>query len=158
MKASKHVEKLLRQGRNPKELVELGFPKSVVTKVRRQLKKEKAARGQKGTKDTRIRSHHRLSAVLSEERELAAAKAPSEADILLAAAKDQGLTRQVLCSHLKEGVCLFWSWPSRESIPHGVGEPLKDDKEWRIKPSELYCALCIVDLEFRLIEVEGKVM
>jgi hypothetical protein len=50
MKVSKHVEKLLRQGRNPKELVELGFPKSVVTRVHRQLKEEKAARGPKAAK------------------------------------------------------------------------------------------------------------
>jgi ribosomal protein S27AE len=35
------VEYLLRQGREPKELVELGFPKSVITRVRRQLKQEK---------------------------------------------------------------------------------------------------------------------
>lgn len=42
MKVSQHVEKLLRQGRNPKELVEMGFPKSVVTRVRRQLRKKKA--------------------------------------------------------------------------------------------------------------------
>ena len=41
MKVTKHVEHLLRQGRKPKELIELGFPKSIVTKVRRQLRKEK---------------------------------------------------------------------------------------------------------------------
>jgi len=43
MKVTEHVEHLLRQGRKPKELIELGFPKSVVTKVRRRLKEEKAA-------------------------------------------------------------------------------------------------------------------
>lgn len=51
MKVTEHVEHLLRQGRKPKELIELGFPKSVVTKVRRQLRVEKAApqsRTQKG--------------------------------------------------------------------------------------------------------------
>lgn len=42
MKVTKHVEQLLRQGRKAKELVELGFTKSVVTRVRRQLKQEKA--------------------------------------------------------------------------------------------------------------------
>ncbi|MDH5695305.1 MAG: hypothetical protein OEZ00_01665 [Dehalococcoidia bacterium] len=41
MKVTKHVEHLLRQGRKPKELVELGFPKRVVTRVRRKLKDEK---------------------------------------------------------------------------------------------------------------------
>lgn len=41
MKVTEHVEYLLRQGRNPRELVELGFPKSVITRVRRRLKQEK---------------------------------------------------------------------------------------------------------------------
>jgi len=41
MKQTEHIEKLLRQGRNPKELVELGFAKSVVTRVRRRLAEEK---------------------------------------------------------------------------------------------------------------------
>ncbi len=51
MKVTEHVENLLRQGRKPKELVELGFPKQVVTKVSRQLRSEKIAsrsRTQKG--------------------------------------------------------------------------------------------------------------
>lgn len=41
MKVTEHVEHLLRQGRKPTEVVELGFPKSVVTRVRRQLREEK---------------------------------------------------------------------------------------------------------------------
>ena len=43
MKITEHVERLLRQGKKPKELVELGFPKRVVTRVHRQLRKEKTA-------------------------------------------------------------------------------------------------------------------
>lgn len=41
MKTTEHVEYLLRQGRRPKELLELGFPKQVITKVRRQLRQQK---------------------------------------------------------------------------------------------------------------------
>jgi hypothetical protein len=41
MKTTEHVEYLLRQGKKPKELVELGFPKRVVTRVRRQLREER---------------------------------------------------------------------------------------------------------------------
>jgi len=41
MKVTEHVEHLLRQGRKPKELVELGFSKQVVTRVRRRLREEK---------------------------------------------------------------------------------------------------------------------
>ena len=43
MKVTEHVERLLRQGRKPKELVELGFSKRVVTIVRRRLREEKRA-------------------------------------------------------------------------------------------------------------------
>jgi len=43
VKVTEHVEHLLRQGRKPKELIELGFPKSVVTRVRWQLREEKKA-------------------------------------------------------------------------------------------------------------------
>jgi hypothetical protein len=52
MKVTEHVEHLLREGRKPKELVELGFPKRVVTRVRRQLKEEKPvpqSRAKKGS-------------------------------------------------------------------------------------------------------------
>jgi len=43
MKASDHVRKLLTSGHKPKELVELGFAKAVVTRVRRQLERERAS-------------------------------------------------------------------------------------------------------------------
>jgi len=43
MKVTEHVEHLLRQGRKPKELVELGFSKQVITRVRRRLREEKTA-------------------------------------------------------------------------------------------------------------------
>lgn len=42
MKTTEHVEYLLRQGKKPRELLALGFPKKVVTRVRRQLRQEKA--------------------------------------------------------------------------------------------------------------------
>ena len=51
MKITEHVEHLLRQRRKPKELIELGFPKRVVTRVRRQLREEETvprSRTQKG--------------------------------------------------------------------------------------------------------------
>ena len=50
MKPTEHVEYLLRQGRKPKELLALGFPKRVITKVRRQLEEEKIAQQVKMTK------------------------------------------------------------------------------------------------------------
>ena len=41
MKVSRRVRQLLRKGHKPKELIELGFPKSIVTRAYRQLHKEK---------------------------------------------------------------------------------------------------------------------
>jgi len=158
MKTTKHVEELLRQGRKPKELVELGFPKSVVTRVHRQLKEEKTARGAKGEKGgARARSHSQLSAVSPEGRELASATAPSELDLLAVAARDHGRWKQTICAYLNRDVCSFWSWDSKEGMPQGIGAPVEDKEKWRVKPSELYCAICTVDLELRLLEVEGEV-
>ncbi len=42
MKTIEHVEYLLKQGKRPKELVELGFSKRTITLARRQLNKEKS--------------------------------------------------------------------------------------------------------------------
>jgi len=59
MKVTEHVKRLLEQGRRPKELIELGFPKSVVTRVRRQLREEKTApqsRTQKGRTEVESRA------------------------------------------------------------------------------------------------------
>ena len=42
MKTTEHIEYLLRQGKKPGELVQLGFPKQVITRVRRQLRQDKA--------------------------------------------------------------------------------------------------------------------
>ncbi len=63
MKVTEHVEHLLRQGRKPVELVELGFPKSVVTKVRRQLREEKAAQRITIPKDGDDVKDHRVGRV-----------------------------------------------------------------------------------------------
>ena len=40
MRVTEHVELLLRQGRKTKELLDLGFPKAVITRVRRRLRNE----------------------------------------------------------------------------------------------------------------------
>jgi hypothetical protein len=68
MKVTEHVEHLLRQGRKPVELVELGFPNSVVTRVRRRLREEKAAQRTlvpKGGHD--VKDHRAVLAALRDE-------------------------------------------------------------------------------------------
>jgi hypothetical protein len=67
MKVTEHVEHLLRQGRKPVELVELGFPKSVVTKVRRQLREEKAAQHTDVLKGNDVKDHLAGLAALRDE-------------------------------------------------------------------------------------------
>ena len=67
MKTNEHVEYLLRQGRKPKELVELGFPKLVVTKVRRKLRKEKESQQVTAQKGRRADKAQLQPLVSSEE-------------------------------------------------------------------------------------------
>lgn len=43
MKVIQHVKQLLRQGKKPRELRELGFSKVAITRARRQLKEERAS-------------------------------------------------------------------------------------------------------------------
>lgn len=50
MKPFKHIAYLLERGKKPKEIVELGFSKRVVTRVFRKLRAEKRALGQEGEK------------------------------------------------------------------------------------------------------------
>jgi len=90
MKVTEHVEHLLRQGKKPKELTELGFPKQVVTRVRRQLKKEKIAsqlKGQKGKAGAE--SHLQSSATLSSQAE------PHQVKLSFLASKVQELEERV---------------------------------------------------------------
>ena len=56
MKITEHVEHLLRQGRKPRELIELDFPKQVVTKVRRQLKEKATSQAKRGKGGTEAES------------------------------------------------------------------------------------------------------
>jgi hypothetical protein len=71
MKVTQHVEHLLRQGRDPQELVELGFPKSVVTKVRRQLREEKRAGHARATKAMSREKGHAVAPAVSADNMVA---------------------------------------------------------------------------------------
>jgi len=170
MKVSKHVEKLLRQGRNPKELVELGFPKSVVTRVRRQLRKEKAVlKGIVPEGTAEAESHPQVPAELPEkiavieQRLLSMAdslqkvdtltEAMSEVTALIAAAREFGTSKRAACLCHEDGLCWEMTWTSQDEIPPGIGEPVArgDEKpEWYIKPSPFYCAMCTAPLEERM--------
>lgn len=68
MKTTAHVERLLRQGKKPKELLALGFPKRVVTMVRRRLREEKSSQVAKLAKGGRRAKSHLLSSDPEESR------------------------------------------------------------------------------------------
>jgi len=177
MKTTKHVEQLLRQGHKPKELIELGFPKQVVTRARRQLRKEKAAPLTKVPKGTaQAERHHQTSVELPEkmavmEQKLQSVesdlrkvdslvKAMSEATVLMAAARELGTFRRETCPYQKDGLCTLETWGSEEEIPRSIGEPVlveNEKPEWYIKPSPFYCAMCTTPLENRIDDVEDKV-
>lgn len=176
MKATKHVEHLLRQGRKPKELVELGFSKSVVTKVRKQLSKEKAGlqtKMPKGVVEAENRPEPLASATemaRTQSRPVSAEgepqkvgklmKALPELAALMAAAQDLGTRRRQNCPYQEDSICALQTWTSQSEIPQGIGEPVivkNEVPEWYIKPSPFYCAMCTASLEGRLDDVESEV-
>jgi hypothetical protein len=63
MKVTEHVTQLLKQGRKPKELLELGFSKHVITRVRKQLREEKTSSQSKIQKGQNRTKGNSLSAV-----------------------------------------------------------------------------------------------
>ena len=176
MKVTKHVEHLLKQGRKPKELVELGFPKSIVTKVRRQLTKEKTVPQTKIPQEAgQAESHpeelaesaHKLAKMQQKLESLegglrkvdSLAKLLSEVAVLVAAAQEVGTDKREDCPHEEDGVCTLYTWTSRDEIPQGVGEPVlveNEKSEWHIKPTPFYCAMCTAFLEERIDEVESQ--
>jgi ParB family chromosome partitioning protein len=65
---------------------------------------------------------------------------------LIRIARAIGSKKQEDCECLNDdGRCTYWGWESKESIPEGIGdEPVhpKENGEWFIKPSVLFCAIC----------------
>ena len=176
MKVTKHVEKLLRQGHKPKELIQLGFPKPVVTKVNRQLRKEKTAVQTKAPEVApQAETQHQTPPEPSEtiatiwqkvqsmandlQRIDSLIQTLSEVTTVIAAAREFGNYKRDTCPHQKEALCTLWTWSSEVDIPPRIGEPVApaDGKgEWRIKPSPLYCAMCTIPVEDRVDDVENK--
>ena len=177
MKATEHVEYLLRQGRKSKELLELGFSKSVITRVRGQLKEEKAAArtmAPKGrtqakslpqpsmTSPTEMEPIQQKLAYLESEIQKVEnlAKTLPEVIALMAGAREFGTLKREECPYQEDGLCTLWAWTSQDEIPSGTGEAVLVEKEeppWHIKPSALYCAMCNEPFERRIGEVENRV-
>lgn len=174
MKAAEHVELLLRKGRRPKELVELGFPKRVVTRVRRQLRKEKTAVQTKVPEvapqaETQLQtppeSPETITTIWQKVQSMAndlqridsLIKALSEVSSVTAAAQRLGTYRREDCPYHKDGFCRLWTWESQDEIPKGIGEPVRvgdENPEWYVKPSIFYCAMCTAPIEYRVDDIE----
>ncbi len=168
MRATEHVEYLLRQGRKAKELIELGFPKSVVTRMRRKLKKERSLKKTEAAeKVTATKGRNSLSkapghtTALGPKLELTESQweqienllntLPELAD-LMAVVRSYGIVEREICWHIEDGVCTMFTWDRKDEISEGIGERVPTDAErpeWHIKPSIYYCALCTVRIEDR---------
>lgn len=95
--------------------------------------------------------------VVGKKGKLNTANSPLELDILLASANEAGSLRQKACHYLSgEGICRSRVWESRESIPRGIGNPVKYKGNWYVKPSLLLCAVCTNGLDARLNAAEDK--
>ena len=177
MKVGEHVERLMRQGKKPKELIELGFSKTVITRVRRQLRKERALlRSQVPIGTSQGVSHFQTAAespdqmaamwqqiqsITNDQRKVdSLVKSLSEVTLLMAAAQKFGKDRQDICEYLEDGLCTVETWSSEDEIPKGIGEPVRLDSEnpeWCIKPVPLYCAICVTPLEYSISCVKTRV-
>jgi len=176
MKVTEHVEHLLRQGKKPKELVELGFPKRVVTRVHRQLRKEKTAVQTKvpevapQTKtqlQTPPESPETIATIWQKVQSMAndlqridsLIQALSEVTILMAAACESGIYRYQTCKYHESGHCSLHTWNSQDEIPQGIGEPVRvgnEEPQWYVMPYPFYCAMCIAPLENHIDDLEDK--
>jgi len=176
MKVTEHVKQLLKQGRKPKELIELGFPKLVVTRVRRQLREEKAALQKKEPKgtaqaETQLKtppeSPETIATIWQKVQSMAndlqridsLIQALSEVAIVIVAGRELGTYRYETCSYRKDGLFSLRAWSSQDEIPQGIGEAVRvgdEEPEWHIKPSPFYCAMCTAVLEDRIDDIEDK--
>jgi hypothetical protein len=176
MKMSKQVEHLLRQGHKPKELEELGFPKRSITRVRRRLRKEKAALKTKTPEGshqgetqvpTPAESPEDIAIIWQKVQSMAndlqridsLIQALSEVTILMAAACESGIYRYQTCKYHESGHCSLHTWNSQDEIPQGIGEPVRvgnEEPQWYVMPYPFYCAMCIAPLENHIDALEDK--
>jgi hypothetical protein len=175
MKVTKHIEQLLKRGKKPKELTELGFSKSVVTRVSRRLRKEKVALKAKAVKTAQAETQlptppespktiatiwQKVQSMANDlERIDSLIQALSKASVIIIAAQNLGAYRNEECQFHKDGLCRFWMWKTQDEVPQGIGEPTyvnDEDPGWYVKPTPLYCAMCAASLQDRIADLEDK--
>jgi len=158
LKVTKHIEQLLRQGRKPKELIDLGFAKATVTRVYRRVRREKAA---VRTKEPEVAPQAKSHLPTLPESPQKMANDLQKVDNLMAAAQELGTYRCETCPYQKDSVCTLQTWTNQGEIPRGIGEPVaagNEKPEWYIKPSPFYCAMCTAPLEDHINDVEDQTL
>jgi len=164
------IRKLLDEGKSSREIINMGHKKGTVYGTQRKWRQERAQHSP--DRDDNIHStaedHASRSADTSPdiesdpeivrlkkeirkaelEKQLDSLKVPLDMEIIVSAARDLGRERQEMCGWMKDDACRLWRWPSEEDIPRGIGEPVPDGTDWwRVKPSPIYCAMCLIDLQ-----------
>jgi hypothetical protein len=162
MSKSDEITKLLAQGRTSNEIISMGYKKGTVYGAQRKFHQSnttphstdnKLIQDKKPPPVTQpINSTTDIESdpeVLRLQKQLGMAKAPSEMEVLVAAALQCGESKYEECRQQENGVCTFYEWSSREDIEDCIGEPILIRKDkWGIKPSPLYCAMCTANIEY----------
>ena len=169
------IVKLLEEGKSSSEIVSMGHKKGTVYGTQRKWRQGRTQHPTNGgDKSLSSAANHdsqsidassdiesdpeilRLKKEIRKaelEKQLGILKVPLDTEIVVSAAQELGQRRQEECSWKKNEVCDLWGWSTAEEIPEEIGEPVPDGADWwRIKPSPIYCAMCLVDLKD---DVEG---
>jgi hypothetical protein len=179
MTKSDEITKLLAQGKTSHEIISMGYKKGTVFGAQRKFRQNNATPHVTNNKvaqakkpppikqpinttidiesDPEIVQLKKEIRIAELRKQLGIAKAPSEMEVLIAAALQCGELRQEECEHKENGVCALYEWSSREDIEDGIGEPIPKEKDkWRIKPSPLYCAMCTANIEDNIEDLEYR--
>lgn len=171
MSKTDEIIKLLAKGKTSGQIIKMGYKRGTVYGVQRKWHKGKIKTpvGVNGTSTILPLSTPKTISLMPDiesdpdifklkkelrkaelEKQLGIVKAPPDIETLLTSAYALGGKRLAACVYIEEetDLCTVFEWSSADKIPEGIGEPLRTgDKEWRIKPSPLYCAICSAGVE-----------
>ena len=179
MSKTEEIAQLLAQGKSLKEIISMGYKKGTVYSVQRKYRKGRIITTERINNKNRTFPKHtpaninldieiesdpeifRLKKEIRKvelEKQLSRIKIPPDVEIIMAAAHEIGRVRQECCDNFEDDLCTWWIWDTAEEIPKCLGEPVfsEENKEWRIKPSPLYCAMCTASIQNELYNLEDR--
>ena len=141
MKTIEHIKLLLEQGHKRGELIALGFPRQIVTRVYRNMKKERVDLGEKthsvkATEKARVRKPANLPISRSAEQEKFESLAQEMESIqeflpelraVIASMKQTGIENQGCCHYMKDGICTLMSMMGEDYTLPGTGEIIRTE-------------------------------